>query len=146
MREIGPLLTDTEREAFIAAARSYMGVRFKHQGRNRHGIDCVGLCIVAMRTIGRPCYDAGAYSREPLKQGLRAALIRNLGDPVPKAQMRAGDVVSMTFRNEPSHVGIATDHPWGGFAVIHTFAQMRKVVEHRMDEDWLDYITEVFRP
>lgn len=146
MRELGPLLTDAERAAFIAAARDYMRVRFKHQGRDRRGLDCVGLCIVAMRAIGRTCFDAKVYSRHPRKQGLREALVRNLGEPIPKDQMQAGDIALMSFVNEPSHVGIITDYPLGGFALLHTFAQMKQVVEHRMDNTWIDRIQEVFRP
>ena len=146
MRAIGEPLTAEESAAFIAAARGYLGTRFRHQGRSSRGLDCVGLCIVALKATGRPCFDAGAYSREPLRQGLRAALVANLGDPVDKATMRAGDVALLRFRGEPSHVGIITDYPAGGFAILHTFAQVKKVVEHRMDQAWLDYITEVFRP
>lgn len=146
MRDLGPLLTDEERAAFIDAARTYLGVKFKHQGRSRNGVDCVGLCVLAMQAIGRTCFDAKTYSRHAQKQGLRAALVRNLGEPIAKDQMRAGDIVLMAFVGEPSHVGIITNHPYGGFALLHTFAQMKKVVEHRMDEQWMDYISEVFRP
>jgi hypothetical protein len=96
--------------------------------------------------IGRSCFDAKAYSREPQRQGLREALARNLGDPMPKADMRAGDIALLAFKGQPSHVGIVTDYPLGGFALLHTFAQMKKVVEHRMDETWMGYIVEVFRP
>jgi hypothetical protein len=60
--------------------------------------------------------------------------------------MRAGDIALMAFEGEPSHVGIITDYPDGGFALLHTFAQMKKVVEHRMDAQWLGYIAEIFRP
>jgi cell wall-associated NlpC family hydrolase len=146
MRDLGPLLTDDERDAFIAAARTYLGVRFKHQGRSRNGVDCVGLCVLAMQAIGRTCFDAKIYSRHAQKQGLRAALVRNLGEPVPKDQMRDGDIALMAFASEPSHVGIVTNYSLGGFALLHTFAQMKKVVEHRMDEQWMGYISEVFRP
>lgn len=39
-------------EAFVAAARSYIGVPWKHQGRSRAGLDCIGLIILAGRDIG----------------------------------------------------------------------------------------------
>lgn len=146
MRDLGPPLSDAERTAFIAAARSYLGVRFKHQGRSRRGLDCIGLCIVSMRDVGRQPWDSPAYGTTPATQGLREGLVRNLGDPVPKVTMREGDIALMAFVGEPSHVGIVTEYPLGGFALLHTFAQVRKVVEHRMDAAWLGYITEVFRP
>jgi len=147
MRTIGPPLTDAERSAFVADARTYMGVRFKHQGRSRRGLDCIGLCVVAMRALGRPVWDSPAYGTTAATQGLREALVRNLGEPIPnKEGMHEGDIALMAFVGEPSHVGIITDYPLGGFALLHTFAQVRKVVEHRMDEQWLGYIAEVFRP
>ena len=155
MRAIGPPLTPEETARFVAEARSYLGVRFRHQGRSRTGVDCVGLALVALSVLHRPAYDAGAYSREPLRQGLRAAVVRNLGEPVlartpetpvPVSEMRVGDVALMRFLGEPTHVGIIADYPYGGFSVVHSFAQVRKVVEHRLDSEWVGYITEVFRP
>jgi cell wall-associated NlpC family hydrolase len=148
MRAIGPLLTAAETAAFIAEARTYLDppVRFRHQGRSRRGVDCAGLLLVSMAAIGRPIVDLAAYGREPIGGKLRAVLADNLGDPVPKADMRPGDVVLMRFRGEPSHVGMIGDYLYGGLSLIHTFAQVKKVVEHRLDEEWAGYITEVFRP
>jgi hypothetical protein len=148
MRAIGPLLTDDERQAFIAEARTYVAeaVRFRHQGRSRHGVDCAGLLLASMAAIGRPIADLEAYGREPLGGGLRAMLVANLGEAIPKAEMQPGDVALMRFRGEPSHVGLLGDYLYGGLSLIHTFAQIRKVVEHRLDSEWNDYILEVFRP
>lgn len=145
-RAIGPLLSDAERMAFIAAAREQLGVRFKHQGRNPLGFDCAGLVAFALAQIGRTIVDVPAYSREPQGGRLAQQLRLNLGDPVVKSDMRAGDVALMKFRGEPSHVGIIADYPYGGFMLIHAFAQERKVTEHRIDAAWFGYITEVFRP
>lgn len=146
MRAIGPPLTDVERAAFVKAARSYLGVPFRHQGRSRRGLDCAGLFVAAISDIGRTFFNVAAYSREPLNSGLRTAVVTNLGDPIQKADMREGDVALMRFRGEPSHVGIITNYPLGGFALLHTFAQMKKVVEHRIDEEWMRNIVGVWRP
>ena len=146
MRAIGPPFTAQELADFVAAARSYMGVPFRHQGRSRRGLDCAGLFAVAVHDIGKPVYNVEAYSKEPRENGLRKAVIANLGDAISSDQMRHGDIALMTFVNEPSHVGIVTDYPLGGFALLHTFAQQGKVVEHRMDQSWLDRIVEVYRP
>jgi cell wall-associated NlpC family hydrolase len=146
MRAVGPPFAPAETAAFIVAARGRLQVPFKHQGRSQRGLDCAGLVSVALQATGRPVRDLAAYSREPLRQGLRKALIVNLGPPVPKEDMRAGDVALLRFRGEPSHVGIITDYPHGGFALLHAFAQMKKVVEHRIDDEWFGNIVEVFRP
>lgn len=146
MRAIGPPFTPSELTAFVAAARSYMGVPFRHQGRSRRGVDCAGLFAVAVHDIGKPVYNVDAYSREPNNNGLRKAVVANLGEPITNNQMRHGDIVLMQFAGEPCHVGIVTDYPLGGFAILHTFAQVKKVVEHRMNDEWLGRIVEVYRP
>lgn len=110
------------------------------------GLDCVGLGIFAMHAIGRPFLDVQGYGRQPGRQGLRAALVANLGDPLAPSQMQIGDIALMTFSHEPSHVGIVADNPDRPFGLIHTFAQAQKVVEHGIDAQWMSYITEVFRP
>jgi cell wall-associated NlpC family hydrolase len=148
MRAIGPPLSSEERLALIAEARTYLSppVRFRHQGRSRRGVDCAGLLLVSMAAIGRPIADLEAYGREPLGGGLRAMMVANHGEPVPKESMQPGDMVLMRFRGEPTHVGLLGNHPHGGLSLIHTFAQIRKVVEHRLDDEWAGYITEVWRP
>lgn len=145
-RAIGPAFSDAERLAFIAEARSFMGAKFQHQGRSRLGVDCAGLVACCLAAIGRPFEDRKAYGREPFQQQLRAMVALNFGESLPVAQARPGDVALMRFRGEPSHVAILADYVYGGLSVVHSFAQVRKVVEHRLDSEWTGYITEVFRP
>lgn len=148
MRAIGPPLSMEETNAFIAEARTYLDppVRFRHQGRSHRGVDCAGLLLASMAAVGRSIADLPAYGREPLGDGLRSMLVANLGEPVPKADMRPGDVVLMRFRGEPSHVGLIGNYVYGGCSLIHAYAMVRKVVEHRIDAEWDSYIIEVFRP
>lgn len=144
-RAIGRLLTVKQREAFIAAAFGYLGVRFRHQGRSLRGVDCAGLVAVGLAAIGRHYDDVPAYSREPQHQGLREAMIANLGEPV--SEMQAGDVAMMAFNGgPPSHVGIVTDHPDYKFGLLHAYAINKKVVFHGIDAEWMGRIVEVYRP
>ena len=83
MRAIGPPLTAEESAAFIAAARTQVKRRtkFRHMGRSPEtGFDCAGLAQWSMKQIGRDVWDMDAYGREPHKNGLRNAMVRNLGD------------------------------------------------------------------
>lgn len=148
-RVIGPPLTDVERAQFIAAAWALLGVRFRHMGRSARGVDCAGTVLVALLAVGRPFNDNNgeAYGREPHNQTLRKMLVENLGQPIGEVcYMRAGDVPLMAFEGEPSHVAILGDYLYGGLSVIHAYAQIKRVVEHRLDETWLARITEVWRP
>lgn len=145
MRANGAAFTPEETAAFIARARSCMGVRFKHQGRDpRFGLDCAGLPLWSMAAMGRPVVDIAGYGREPHKDGLERALTDNLGEPIPIEQMRAGDVILMRFGGAPRHVGILTDHPEGGLSLLHVHDRLKFVAEHRLEAR--TRIVKVWRP
>ena len=147
MRAIGGPFSAAETLSFIAAARSYIGVRWRHQGRSRRGVDCAGLIACALQDTGRPIEDRTTYGREPYMRSLEIVLHSHFGDPLLAEQMRVGDVALMHFRNgEPSHVGILGDYLYGGLSLIHAYAKTREVVEHRLDDEWRGRITEVYRP
>lgn len=147
MRAIGGPFNAAETAAFVAAARSYIGVRWRHQGRSRRGVDCAGLVACALQDAGRPIEDRTTYGREPYMHSLEAVLLSHFGDPLPANQMRVGDVALMHFRNgDPSHVGILGDYLYGGLSLIHAHATTRHVVEHRLDDEWAGYIVETYRP
>jgi cell wall-associated NlpC family hydrolase len=144
-RIVAPLSAD-ERAAMIAAARTLLKVRWRHQGRSYAGVDCAGLVYVALQAVGRQPQDVHGYGRVAYRGRLEATLEANLGPIQPRETMAAGDVPLIHFVGAPSHVGILFDHPNGGFALVHAFAQMRKVVEHGLDKSWLDAIVGVYKP
>ncbi len=146
MRTIGPAFTPEETQAFVAGCLSHVGKPFRHMGRGPSSFDCAGLALYELARLGRPIFDLDAYGREPFRDGLREAIRTNLGDSLPAAQNRAGDVVLMRFDGEPRHVGVLGDHPQGGLMLIHTYSRVRKVVAHRLDERWASYIIEAYRP
>ncbi|KAF1706296.1 glycoside hydrolase [Pseudoxanthomonas sacheonensis] len=146
MRAIGPPLTAEESAAFVAAARSCMGVRFRHQGRNPAiGLDCAGLPQWAMQQIGRPIWDIHAYGTEPHKDGLYEAMVRNMGGPVPLKSIQPGDVVLMRFHGAPRHVGIVTDLGGGRLGLLHVHAENKYVAEHGLAGYHADLVA-AFRP
>lgn len=128
----------------VAAARAYLGVRFRHQGRSRHGLDCVGLLLLAFRDVGRVYRDVPAYGRTPWKDGLREAVASQL-QPVPLDDMQPGDVALIRFDKEPQHVALIGDYLTGGLSLIHSYAIVRRVTEQRLDEAWRANILEVYR-
>lgn len=146
MRAIGALLTAEESAALVAACLSKVRKPFRHGGRGPERFDCAGLILWGLQQIGRTVYDLPAYGREPFRDGLREAVIRNLGQAVPRASMRAGDVVLMAFGGEPRHIGLLAPYPHGGLMLIHTYSRVREVVAHRLDERWAGFVVEVFRP
>lgn len=147
MREFGPPIAEDERAQFIQAARSLRDAktRFRHQGRSELGVDCAGLLVYGMAAAGRTLKDADGYGRLPYKDRLEGLLRENFGDPI-NGPLAEGDIILLKMIGDPSHVGIVTNYPGGGYAILHSYAQQKRVVEHRMDDEWLKYIYRVFRP
>ena len=102
-------------DSFIAVARGYVGVPWRHQGRSRFGIDCVGLLVCVARDLGIQIEDMRAYEREPRAHDL-ACMLRRHCVSVPVAGMRRGDIVLL---GRPStHVGFLTGSH-RAFGLIH---------------------------
>lgn len=129
----------------VEAARTYLNVRFCHRGRSRRGLDCAGLVWRSYLDCGVELPDFRLYSKEPSShgKGLTDYVVEALGEPVSGLQV--GDVVILRFTKEPHHMGIITDYPYGGLALIHACGHNEKVIEHRLSPDQIRRITHVFR-
>ncbi len=128
------------------AARKYMGIRFRHQGRNPDfGIDCIGLLFLSSIDCGLSTKaDKKGYSRTPSSGLLEGGLVEAFGFPV-SGPAQAGDVVSIDYMGSTRHVGIICDHPQG-LSLIHTNMALGKVTEAIVDKKWLKRITGIYRP
>lgn len=132
----------------IEAARRYTGVRFRHRGRNKNGLDCAGLIWLAYSDCGVTLPDFRLYGREPHRDGLNFHVASALGEPVavaPVRSMQAGDVAVMRYEHEPHHLALITDYPLGGFAILHADGWEGRVLEQRLAPDMQDRITHLYR-
>lgn len=136
----------------INQARTWLGTPFHHQARLKgKGCDCLGLIVGVVDELGvkdthgklLSSYDELNYSKQPdgeyLIQKLQAVL-----KEVPKEEARAGDLALFVIANNPQHLAFITDHEHG-LGMIHCEARTRKVVEHRLDDEWNDRLIKVFR-
>ena len=128
-------------------ALTYLGVSFRHRGRSRRGLDCAGLVILASRDAGYLAVDREVYGREPWRDGLRAQVAMNLGEPLDRAP-QVDDVVLMRMRPEaePSHLAIVTPYELSDarLGLVHTYANVGMVCTHSMDAIWASRIVEVY--
>lgn len=131
---------------FIAAARSLVGVPFKHRGRSERGIDCLGVVAYALRAVGREPADERLYERNPSADAprLRASLVAHFGEPV--AALMPGCVVSMQWHGLENHVAVVGKYPTGGLSLIHATAADGRVIETRYAEPWTRRVLEAWRP
>lgn len=130
-------------------ARTYLGVKWKHRGRSRKGIDCAGLPLCVYADLGVKLPDIERYGREPHRDGLMAGIRAALGEPVQG--MQVDDVALMTSgaqgSKEPHHIGIIGDHPHYQFSLIHADGTLgvSKVVEVGLSDAYKNRIVAIFR-
>lgn len=128
----------------MEGARLLKGARWRHRGRKRWAVDCVGLVVLAAKHAGEDVQDEARYGREPWEDRLRAGLLSRYGAPV--TDWRVGDVALIRWRKgEPSHLGIIGNHPHGGLSLIHAH-NLHGVVEVSLSGPYLPCVVEVFRP
>ena len=136
----------------VEQARTWLGTPFHHQARLKgKGCDCLGLIVGVVDELGlkdaqgKPlaAYDEVTYSKEPdgayLMQKLTALL-----EEVPIAEARAADLALFTVKENPQHLALLTDYE-GTLGMIHCDARTRRVVEHRLDDEWKQRLIKVFR-
>ena len=110
-----------KRRDVVKAARSWIGTKWRHRGRSKFGIDCVGLVYLSRIEAGLPIEDQKGYGREPWNDKLRQELRRQFGEPISESEWDYGDVVLFAVGDKaPRHIGILADYKYGGFSLIHS--------------------------
>ncbi len=108
-----------ETAAILARARALLGTRFRLQGRDSSGLDCVGLVACACQVATVPVdYDLHSADRAHWMRLLDQMLIRGREHPAP------GAVLLMAAGPAQLHLGL-----WSGDSLIHAHAGLRRVVE-----------------
>lgn len=132
--------TRPDGRAVASAARRYIGVRWRHQGRNRErGLDCIGLLLVTATDVGlwpRGLDDLALrdYARYPDGDMMHRLMVAHL-DRAPQP-LAIGNVLELASESElANHIAIVTrllPRP----AVVHGSAYHRRVVEHDVTREW----------
>jgi hypothetical protein len=134
-------------EQIAAIARETLDTPWQHQQRIAGlAMDCAGLPIFIGKRLGMPVDSLANYGRLPVPAEMRTELDRSLVR-VSKSDMQVGDVAWIRFEVEPQHFGIIGDYRYGGFSLIHAYngAGVNRVVEHRLDSEWMGRIVGVWR-
>lgn len=119
-------------DEIVAYARSWKGTPWRHQGRNRAGIDCAGLLIVTALHFDLPHADMKGYRRDPGKSFQDHIEENTLYHHEPIH----GAVALFSDTSQPCHTGIIAVEN-GVITVIHSEASpARRVHEETFDDSF----------
>jgi len=127
-------------DKFIEVARSMVGVPYKHHGRSRQGVDCVGLIVVVAEELGIELQGHTDYKKVPnpdtLLKGILTHCTRTRG-----LSITPGNIALMEFSTVTgaTHVGIITD-----LGILHAHEVRGYVAEHRINDQWRKRIKATF--
>lgn len=129
------------RGEIIRTARGFMHVPFHHQGRVQAGLDCIGLISKTLAVCNIPHQDSTTYKRAPG----RTSLVTHLPSSafrIEPAEAKEADILAFWFAREDwaQHIGFKTD-----IGLLHTYADVGRVVEHPLDEYWLNHTHSAWR-
>jgi cell wall-associated NlpC family hydrolase len=109
----------------IAEARRLVGVRFRSQGRDDGGLDCLGVIVLAARAAGIPIGDRRDYALRSNSALRIAMLAREQGlVELPPARAVPGDILIMEPADGQAHLGLLSDR-----GIIEAHAGIGRVVE-----------------
>lgn len=125
------LPTVTTAQEVVRVARTWVGVPFRHQGRDRNGVDCVGVPIVVLAELGavERDFEILDYPRQPHHDILERRLIAHctrLPHAVP------GCLIAIRWHRTLAHVALYTDTD----TLIHALEHRARVIEHGFRGMW----------
>lgn len=131
------------RDEIIIAARACLDTPFKHQGRLAGvGLDCAGLAVHAIQSVGLPVSDLKGYGRVPNDGALKRIMdMQPSLVLIDSQEAEPGDILLIRVSNEPSHIAIMSDQA----TIIHAYEQVGRTCEHRLDADWQSRLVAAYR-
>jgi NlpC/P60 family putative phage cell wall peptidase len=131
------------RAQVVECARTWIGTRWKHQHRLKgEACDCAGLVIGVGAEVFGIRAEVPAYGHTP-HNGMLEQIVSRYMVWKSRDAIKPGDVLLLTWAEEPHHMAIVSELD-GELALIHSYAQIRRVVEHRLDERWRARIRAAF--
>lgn len=127
----------------VAEARSFVGSRYRHQGRSRDGVDCIGLPVCVRAGLGLAALDVSGYARKTTDTEM-LDFCRSHMVEVGRDDIQPGDVL-VQMNGPLRHMAIVGDYLHGGLSIIHAWMPARKVVECRLTDDFMKAVRGCFR-
>ncbi len=129
--------------AFVEKVRGYLGTPFHHQGRVPGvGLDCAGVVVCALQDLGYPITDIKGYGRVPAQNLFLKSILSHF-DSILLADIAPGDLMFFVFVSEPQHIAVVSRID--PILLIHSYSQVKKVVENSLDNTWMKRLYGCYR-
>lgn len=133
-------------DELIKECRTYLDVPWRHQGRSRKGVDCVGFILIALKSVKIPMLEIRGYSRNPDGVALKAIMDKQPSLYEVSAPYKKGDIALLRIKREPQHVALLTESSTSNLGMIHSYnGGEKKVVEHDFADYWREKIIAMYR-
>lgn len=125
------------RQQVIEVARSWLGVPYRHQGRTKSYVDCIGLIVGIGADLGETIEAPLDYTNSPSGQMLMERSRVQFREVTDRKEPVPGDIMALWGwnRHEPQHFAICS-HFGSRPTMIHAFSKRGQVVEHGIDPFW----------
>jgi cell wall-associated NlpC family hydrolase len=134
------------RRDVVNLARSYVGTKYRHQGRTREGIDCAGLVILVGNELGLINYDTDGYLRKSTGRQIFQYFKDSGMEQISTSDLKLGDVILTRDSIFPCHCAIICTHDLPSSSrIVHAYAKRRQVVEEYMNAEWINKTVGAFR-
>lgn len=140
--------TTVDRQRLIDDVKSFVGTPYHHQGRDRNGLDCVGVIIAALRRQGIDPPAPADYGKNSPGDSLLRHIDRcGLFYKIPADQRLPGDMLVFAIGRDPQHLGLLIERPEAGPEImVHSADVIMKVQAATLGEAWIKRIAAVYRP
>ena len=136
------------RRDVVECARTFLGTRWRHQGRLKgsgpsSGVDCAGLVIKVAHELGLFTYDYTDYTR----QGDWGAFVGRFREHMIESSLdkaKPGSILILRESAYPCHCGIVSKWEQDDRLFIHAYAVQHKVIEDVFNDEWRSMTITVF--
>lgn len=128
--------------ALVDEARKLIGIPFHHQGRNEHGLDCMGLVLLAAQRAGGDIPTAAALpDTRDYGRGVNPRILELLEDHCAAriARPMLGCLMVFRYPHEPlpRHLGVFAGGELDGSFIHADGFHFKRVREDRYAGIWL---------
>jgi cell wall-associated NlpC family hydrolase len=121
------MFTSEFRQEIVEYSRTFLNVKWRHQGRTQNGLDCIGFIIVIAEHFNLERGDLQGYTRG-VNGNKFVSEIRNHSNRKPILDRLPGDILLMRDTIMPCHAALVVDYD----TIIHSSIHNKGVKEERI--------------